>query len=78
MPDVRYKSNWYSNGVAAQALYLTVMHRPEDDGLDFDFEYQKIKVTPDQLELIYYYLCKIMFYGIEHPYASVGEIIDAV
>lgn len=78
MPEIKYKTKWYSNGVAAQALYLTVMHRSIDNGLDFCFEYQKIRVTPDQLELIYYYVCKIMFYGIKNPYASIGEIIDAV
>lgn len=78
MGDIKYKTNWYSNGVAAQALYLTVMHRSLDNGLDFCFEYQKIRVTPDQLELIYYYMCKIMFYGVRNPYATVGEIIDAV
>lgn len=78
LDGIKYKTNWYSNGVAAQPLYLTVMHRSLDNGLDFSFEYQKIRVTPDQLELIYYYLCKIMFYGVRHPYATVGEIIDAV
>lgn len=76
--DIRYKSNWYSNGVAAQPLYLTVMHRSLDNGLDFSFEYQKVRVSPDQLELIYYYLCKIMFYGVRNPDATVGDIIDAV
>lgn len=75
---IKYKTNWYSNGAAAQPLYLTVMHRSLDNGLDFCFEYQKIRVTPDQLELIYYYICKIMFYGVRNPYATVGEIIDAV
>lgn len=41
MPEIRYKTNWYSNGVAAQNLYLTVMHRSLDNGLDFCFEYKK-------------------------------------
>ena len=29
--DIRYKSKWSSNGAAAHALYLTVMHRAEDN-----------------------------------------------
>ena len=27
--------------MTTQAMYLTVMHRPEDNGLDFNFEHQK-------------------------------------
>lgn len=76
--DIKYKSEWYSNGVAASPLYLTVMHRSLDDGLDFCFEYQTGIITDDKLEYLYYYLCRIMFMGVENPDMTVGEILELV
>lgn len=76
--DIRYKTKWYPNGATTQAMYLTVMHRPEDNGLDFNFEHQVAAVTREQLEYFYYYMCRIMFKGIEHPYMTVGEILKLV
>ena len=78
LQDIRYKSAWYSNGAAAHALYLTVMHRAEDNGLNFNFEHQTGVVTYHNLEYLYYYLCRILFKGIENPDMTVGEIIEAV
>ena len=34
--DIRYTTKWYPNGMTPQAVYLTVMHRPEANGLDFN------------------------------------------
>lgn len=76
--DVPYKTDWYTNGVAAQELYLTVMHRVDDDGLDFNFEYQKAHITYEKLERFYYYLCRILFRGVQDPNKTIGEIIDEV
>ncbi|MGN0470658.1 MAG: condensation domain-containing protein [Acutalibacteraceae bacterium] len=76
--DLKYKSNWYSNGVAAQALYLTVSHRPIDNGMDFSFEYKKCKYDHNSLEMLYYYLSKIIFQGIASPNKKVGAIIEGV
>lgn len=76
--DIKYKTARYSNGVAAHTLYLTVSHRAEDNGLDFGFEYQTGVVTPEKLECIYYYLCRIIFRGVEDPERTVGEIIEMV
>ena len=76
--DIKYKTVWYPNGATTQAMYLTVMHRPEDNGLDFNFEHQVKAVSREQLEYLYYYLCKIMFKGIENPDLSVGDIIKLV
>lgn len=74
--DIKYKTARYSNGVAAHTLYLTVSHRASDNGLDFAFEYQTGVVTPEKLEYIYYYLCRIMFRGVEDCSQSIGDIID--
>ncbi len=76
--DIRYKTKWYPNGTCPQAMYLTVMHRPEDNGLDFNFEHQVKAVSRDELEYLYYYLCKIMFKGVENPDLTIGEIIKLV
>lgn len=76
--DIRYKSAWYSNGACAHALYLTVMHRAQDNGLNFSFEHQTGAVTYEKLEYVYYYLCRILFKGIDNPNMTVGEIIDNV
>ena len=54
------------------------MHRPDDNGLDFNFEHQVEAITKDTLEYFYYYLCKIMFKGIERPNLTIGEIIKLV
>lgn len=78
LPDVNYKSLWYSNGVAAQPLYLTVMHRPEDNGLNFNFEYKKDVVTEHEMEYFYYYLCRVLFRGIEDKKRTVGEILEMI
>ena len=78
MPDIAYKSKWYSNGVAAQPLYLTVMHRPEDNGLNFNFEYKKDVVTEQEMQTLYYYICRVMFRGIENKDRTIGEIFDLI
>ena len=76
--DIKYKSARYTNGAAAHSFYLTVSHRAEDNGLEFDFEYQTGVVTPEMLEYVYYYLCRILFKGVMNPEMTVGDIIDAV
>ena len=76
--DIRYKTKWYPNGTCPQGMYLTVMHRPEDNGLDFNFEHQIKAVSREELEYLYYYLCKIMFKGAENPELTIGEIIKLV
>ena len=76
--DIHYRTRWYPNGATTQAMYLTVMHRPEDNGLEFSFEHQTKAVTREQLEYLYYYLCRIVFRGIENPDQTIADIINAV
>lgn len=75
---IQYKTKWYPNGATTQAMYLTVMHRTDDNGLDFNFEHQVASVSRNELEYLYYYLCKIMFKGIENPDLSIGDIINLI
>lgn len=76
--DIKYKTNWYPNGAAAHRLYLTVMHRSQDNGLDFNFEHQVGAYSYEKLEYFYYYLCKILFKGIENKDLKVGDILNLV
>ena len=78
LQNIQYKSAWYSNGAAAHALYLTVMHRAEDNGMNFNFEHQTGVVHFEDLQYLYYYLCRIIFKGVENPDMTVGEIIESV
>lgn len=78
MPDIPYKSFWYTNGVAGQPLYLTVMHRPEDNGLNFNFEYRKDAVSESEMQFFYYYLCRVLFRGIEDENRTIGEILELI
>lgn len=78
LPDIPYKSAWYTNGVAAQPLYLTIMHRPEDGGLNFNFEYQVEEVTHKEMEFFYYYLCRVLFCAAENKDRTVGEILELI
>lgn len=76
--NIQYKSAWYSNGAAAHAMYLTVMHRAEDNGMNFNFEHQTNVVSYEKLQYVYYYLCRIIFKGIENPGITVGELMASV
>lgn len=78
LAGIHIKSKWYSNGVAGNPLYLTVMHNSEDGGMDFYFEYQPGAVEEKELELFYYYLCRIIFKGIENDSITIGEILRTV
>ena len=76
--QLRCRLNSYSSGAALASLRLDVTHRIEDNGLDFDFTYQKNRLEPQEINSIYYYLCKILFASIENCYATIGEIISRV
>ncbi|MCM1173847.1 MAG: condensation domain-containing protein [Blautia sp.] len=75
---IRYKTKRYCNGYYSDGLYLTVMHRPEDNGLDFSFEHQIKAYNRKQLEYFYYYVCRLMFKGAENPNLKIGDIIKLV
>jgi len=76
--DIKYKTKRYCNGYYSNGMYLTVVHRPEDNGLDFSFEHQIKAYSREQLEYFYYYICKIMFKGIENQNLKIGDIIKLV
>ena len=76
--DIRYKTKWYPNGATTQAMYLTVMHRPEDNGLDLILSTRSKLFPESSWNTFTINLCKIMFKGIENPDLPVGDIMKLI
>ncbi len=68
---------WFANGAATKKLYLTVSHNHSGE-IDFSYHYQTAHLTEHDVELMYYYMMRIMFKGIEEPGLTLGEIMAAV
>lgn len=70
-------SKWFANGAATKKIYLTVSHT-EDYGMTFSFHYQTASLSEQDMELMYYYLMRILFKGIAEPDMSLEEIMKQV
>ena len=68
---------WFANGVATKKMYLTVSHLPGGE-LNFSYHYQNARLTQKDMELLYYYMMRILFRGIEDPQRTIGDIIANV
>ena len=68
---------WFANGAATKKMYLTVSHLP-DRKLNFSYHYQTAHLTEKDAELMYYYMMRILFRGIEDPGRTIAEIINMV
>ena len=67
--------NWFANGAATKKMYLTVS--PNEKGeLKFSFHYQTVKLTEKDIELMYYYMMRILFLGLDDSHLTVGEMMD--
>ncbi len=44
----------------------------------FDFHYQKASLTYHDMELLYYYMMKIIYKGMAEPDMTIGEIITNI
>ena len=62
---------------ATKKMYLTVSHLP-DRKLNFSYHYQTAELTEKDAELMYYYMMRILFRGIEDPGRTINEIIDMI
>lgn len=78
LKNIRTRSVWYPNGAANKKVYLTVTHSTTDEGLDFSFHYQSAHLSYHDMELLYYYMMKILFQGMKTPSIPVGELLSAV
>lgn len=75
--DIPQHSKWFANGAATKKMYLTVSHT-EHGGMNFSFHYQTAHLEEHDMELLYYYLMRILFKGIAEPDMSIGEIMEQV
>lgn len=69
---------WYNNDASVQPLYLTVMHRSYDNGLDFNFEYRICNNPGEELLHFYDKIHDTLMLGLENPDITVGEILDRI
>lgn len=77
LKNIPQHSKWFANGAATKKMYLTVSHT-ESGGMNFSYHYQTSHLTEHDMELLYYYMMRILFKGIAHPDLSIGEIMEQV
>ena len=68
---------WFANGAATKKMYLTVSHLAGGE-MNFSYHYQAADLTEEDMEILYYYMMRIMFRGIEDPNRTIGEIMEMV
>lgn len=74
---VPFYFKWFANGAATKKMYLTVSHQANGD-IDFSYHYQTAHLTEKDVELMYYYMMRIMFLGTTQPNLTLGEIMEQV
>lgn len=77
LADIPQHAKWFANGAATKKMYLTVSHT-ENGGMNFSFHYQTAHLEEHDMELLYYYMMRILFKGIAEPDMSIGEIMEQV
>ncbi len=70
-------AKWFANGAATKKMYLTVSHT-EYGGMNFSYHYQTAHLQEHDMELLYYYMMRILFKGIAEPDMSIGDIMEQV
>lgn len=75
--NVAQHSKWFANGAATKKMYLTVSHTA-NGGMNFSYHYQTAHLNEHDMELLYYYMMRILFKGIAEPDMSIGEIMNQV
>ena len=77
LKDIKQHSKWFANGAATKKMYLTVSHT-EDGGMNFSYHYQVASLSEKDMELLYYYMMRILFTGISNPEKTIGQIMEEV
>lgn len=75
--NIQQHAKWFANGAATKKMYLTVSHTG-NGGMNFSFHYQTAHLNEHDMELLYYYMMRILFKGIAEPDMSIGEIMNQV
>ncbi len=74
--NIAQHAKWFANGAATKKMYLTVSHR--HGGMNFSYHYQTAELGEHDMELLYYYMMRILFKGIAEPDMSIGEIMEQI
>lgn len=77
LKNIPQHAKWFANGAATKKMYLTVSHT-ESGGMNFSYHYQTAHLVEHDMELLYYYMMRILFKGIAHPDLNIGEIMEQV
>ena len=77
LEKIQQHSKWFANGAATKKMYLTVSHT-EHGGMNFSYHYQTAHLEEHDMELLYYYMMRILFKGIAEPDMSIGEIMNQI
>lgn len=70
-------AKWFANGAATKKMYLTVSHTP-DGGMNFSYHYQRAHLNEHDMELLYYYMMRILFKGIAHPDMTLTDLMEQI
>ena len=74
LKDIPMHIKWFANGAATKKMYLTVT--PNEKGeMNFSFHYQTADLEEHDVELMYYYMMRMLFLGIEDSHITVGEML---
>ena len=57
--NVAQHSKWFANGAATKKMYLTVSHTA-NGGMNFSYHYQTAHLNEHDMELLYYYMMRIL------------------
>ncbi|MDE6760128.1 MAG: chromosome condensation protein [Lachnospiraceae bacterium] len=77
LENIPQHAKWFANGAATKKMYLTVSHTA-NGGMNFSYHYQTAHLVEHDMELLYYYMMRILFKGIAHPDMSIGEIMEQI
>lgn len=77
LKGIKVHSKWFANGAATKKMYLTVSHT-ENGGMNFSYHYQTACLEEKDMELLYYYMMRILFKGIAHPDMKLSELMEQV
>ncbi|MBQ8783020.1 MAG: hypothetical protein IJZ57_04535 [Clostridia bacterium] len=72
------RSIWYNNGATMIPLYVTVMHRTVDGGLDFVFEYRHEPEAEYDLRILFKKIEQTLILGAQNHDITVGEILENI
>ena len=68
--NIPQHSKWFANGAATKRFTVIRMN--------FSYHYQTAHLKEHDMELLYYYMMRILFKGIAEPDMTIGEIMEQI